>query len=69
MWSRRTWLSIAAAKPAMIPLPRLTANLAGRLRERFLSSDMVRKASSWQNSFTVNCPMAYGICLHVIGMS
>lgn len=46
----------------------LTAYLAGRLRERFVSSDMARKASSWQNSFTVNCPIAYGICLKVVDM-
>ena len=38
-------------------------NLAGRPRERLVSSDIARKASSWQNSFTVNCPIAYGICL------
>ena len=67
---RHTWLRIAAAKPATIPLPRLTTyKLAGLLRERFVSPDMARKASSWQNSFTVNCPIAYGICLHVVGMS
>ena len=36
---------------------------AGRESERFVSSDMWRNASSWQNSFTVNCPIAYGICL------
>ena len=47
----------------MIPLPRLMPKLAVPLRERFVSSDILRKASSWQNSFTVNCPIAYGICL------
>ena len=61
----RTWLRIAAANPATIPLPSEMPNLAGPLSERFVSSDIVRNASSWQNSFTVNCPIAYGICLVV----
>ena len=59
----RTWLRMAAAKPATMPLPRLMVYFAGRLRERLVSSDMLRNTSSWQNSFTVNCPIAYGICL------
>ena len=61
--SVRTWLRMAAAKPATMPLPRLMVYFAGRLRERLVSSDMLRNTSSWQNSFTVNCPIAYGICL------
>ena len=60
---RRTWERMAAAKPAMMPLPRAMVNLL--VPERFwrVCSDMLRKTSSWQNSFTVNCPIAYGICL------
>lgn len=49
---------MAAAKPAIIPLPSEIPNVAGPLSVRFVSSDMLRNASSWQNSFTVNCPMA-----------
>ena len=37
----------------------------GRARERraLLESVIERNATSWQNSFTVNWPIAYGICL------
>lgn len=59
-----TWLRMAAAKPAMMPLPRLMPNIEVLERFRFFSSLMLRNTSSWQNSFTVNCPIAYGICLH-----
>ena len=59
-----TWLKTAAANPAIIPLPRLMVNLLVGLKERRVSSDMDRNAISWHNSLTVNCPMAYGICLH-----
>ena len=54
---------MAAAKPAMMPLPRAMVNLLAPERFWRVSSDMLRNASSWQNSFTVNCPIAYGICL------
>lgn len=58
MHETHTWLRIAAANPAIIPLPSEIPNVAGPLSVRFVSSDMLRNASSWQNSFTVNCPMA-----------
>jgi hypothetical protein len=57
---------MAAAKPAMTPLPKAMPNLEVLERERLVSSDMERKASSWQNSLTVNWPIAYGICLQVL---
>ena len=53
-----TWLRIAAAKPARMPLPRLMESVAALLRLRFVSSVMLRYATSWQNSLTVNCPIA-----------
>ena len=61
------WLRIAAAKPAMTPEPSAMVNFVVAPMSRFVSSLIDRSASSWQNSFTVNCPIAYGICLHRIG--
>lgn len=54
----RTWLRIAAAKPAMTPLPSEIVNLVPPLSDARFSSDMLRNTSSWQNSFTVNWPIA-----------
>jgi hypothetical protein len=54
---------MAAANPAVIPLPNAIPNLEVAERFRLVSSDIDLNTSSWQNSLTVNWPIAYGICL------
>ena len=55
-----TWLRMAAAKPAMMPLPRERLYFrVGDCNIFCLDSSVIdRKTSSWQYSFTVNWPMA-----------